>query len=242
MAARVGDRGAVSERRTSNPTAQRAALAWVAAAVAVLALLAWCVLAGVQPLLRADRAVGAALYAGDDRSALVEALLQVATAPGSSGVRFVVYLPVLGWLLARRAWWTAGWVATAVLLIGPLTTALKDAVGRVRPQFTEGGARLETLSFPSGHASGVATLVTVGLLLTWPLLGPNARRAWLAAGLALAVLVACTRMWLGVHWLSDVVAGEALGLAWTLTLALAFGALPGGRAALPGRARTAVSR
>jgi undecaprenyl-diphosphatase len=48
-------------------------------------------------------------------------------------------------------------------------------------------------------------------------------------------------MWLGVHFLSDVVGGWSLGVAWTLALALAFGALPGGRAALPpGRAERAA--
>jgi undecaprenyl-diphosphatase len=129
-------------------------------------------------------------------------------------------------------------VGTAVLLVSPLTTLLKDAVGRVRPQFSAGGARYESLSYPSGHSSGVATLVTVGLLLAWPLLAPRARRFWLAAGLALAVLVGLTRMWLGVHFLTDVVGGEALGVGWSLLVALAFGGLPGGRAALDGR-RTA---
>jgi membrane-associated phospholipid phosphatase len=193
------------------------------------------VVGGAGPLLRVDRAVSGALYAGDDRSLVVEALLQVATAPGLSVVRFAVYLPVLAWLAVRRRWWTAGWVATAVVLVGPLTALLKDTVDRVRPQFTDGGAEYESLSFPSGHSSGVATLVTVGLLLAWPVLTPAARRWWLAAGLALAVLVGLTRIWLGVHWLSDVVGGEALGVGWTLLVALAFGGLPGGRAALPGR-------
>ena len=82
------------------------------------------------------------------------------------------------WLLRRRAWWTAAWVVTAVVLIGPLTTLLKDYFGRVRPHFAEGGARLTSLSFPSGHSSGIATLVTVALVLAWPLLGRRARRHW----------------------------------------------------------------
>ena len=65
----------------------------------------------------------------------------------------------------------------------------------------------------------MAALVTTALLLAWPALRPRARRWWLAAGLALAVLVGLTRIWLGVHWLSDVVGGEALGLGWTLLVA-----------------------
>jgi membrane-associated phospholipid phosphatase len=198
----------------------------------VVALLAWAVAADSTPMLRVDRAVSGALYAGDDRSRWVEWALQVATAPGSSAVRGVVLLPVLAWLVLRRAWWTAAWVFAATALVGPLTSLLKELVGRQRPQFAEGGAGYESLSYPSGHSSGVATLVTVALVLAWPLLAPAARRVWLVAGVALVLLVGLTRMWLGVHFLSDVLGGWALGVGWTLLVVLAFGALPGGRAAL----------
>jgi undecaprenyl-diphosphatase len=123
-------------------------------------------------------------------------------------------------------------VVTAVALVGPLTTALKEYFGRIRPDFDGGGARYESLSFPSGHASGIATLVAVALVLAWPLLSARARAWALAVGIGLVLLVGFTRMWLGVHYLSDVVGGWAFGLAWTLGTALLFGALPGGRAAL----------
>jgi membrane-associated phospholipid phosphatase len=213
----------------------RRALAAAAGCAVLLALLGWAVVADSAVLLDVDRAVRDALYAGDDRSWWLESVLQVVTAPGSSAVRGVVYLPVLVWLVLRRAWWTAAWVLTAIALVGPLTTVLKELIGRQRPQFTDGGARLESLSFPSGHSSGVATSVAVALVLAWPLLAPPARRAWLAVGVALVALVGLSRMWLGVHYLSDVLGGWAFGLAWTLLVAVAFGALPGGRAALPGR-------
>jgi membrane-associated phospholipid phosphatase len=216
--------------RTGHPTAR----AWwaVAAAAVVLALLTWAVTVGWTPLLRSDRELSEVLYAGDGRGRPVEWALQVATAPGSAAVRAVVLLPVLAWLAMRAAWRTAAWVLVAGALVGPLTTLLKETIGRLRPQFAEGGARLESLSFPSGHASGIAALVTVVLVLAWPLLAPSARRVWLAAGVVLAVLVGLTRMWLGVHYLSDVLGGWALGTGWVLLTALAFGALPGGRAAL----------
>jgi undecaprenyl-diphosphatase len=156
----------------------------------------------------------------------------VLTAPGLSWVRFLVFLPVLVSLIRRRIWWTAGWVLTAVVLVAPLTTALKEYFGRIRPSFDEGGARYESLSFPSGHSSGIATLVAVALVLAWPLLSPRTRHWALAVGIGLVLLVGLTRLWLGVHYLSDVVGGWSFGLAWTLGTALLFGALPGGRAAL----------
>ena len=203
------------------------ATAAVVVLAGVVAALGWAVAGQAAPLLRLDRAVSAALYAGDDRPGWLEAVLQVATAPGSSAVRGVVLLPVLVVLVRRRAWRTAGWVLVAGALVGPLTTVLKELVGRARPQFAEGGAALDSLSFPSGHASGVATLVTVALLLTWPSLSPSGRRWAVAGGAALGLLVGCTRMWLGVHYLSDVVGGWALGVGWTLLVALASRARPG---------------
>ena len=214
---------------------QRAALIAAIACIAVVVVLGLGVATHFGPQLRLDAAVSRALYAGDARSAVVNDLLQVLTAPGLTVFRVVVLLPVVVWLVVRRFWWTAAWVLTAIVLVAPLTTAVKELVGRVRPGFANGGARLESLSFPSGHSSGSATLVTVVLVLVWPLLARTGRRVCLALGIALAVLVGLTRMWLGVHFLSDVLGGWALGVAWTLALAVAFGALPGGRAALPAR-------
>jgi membrane-associated phospholipid phosphatase len=219
----------------NGATARRRAAGFAGAAFAVVVVLAVAVRAGFAPLLRLDRAASRAFYAGDDRGAGLDTLLHVLTAPGYTWFRVVVLAPVVGWLVLRRAGWTAGWVLTAILLVGPLTSAAKEIVGRVRPDFAQGGARLASLSYPSGHASGVATLVTVALVLAWPVLGATARRLGVAAGVALVVVVGLSRMWLGVHFLSDVVGGWSLGTAWSLAVALAFGALPGGRVALAAR-------
>ncbi|MGY1594232.1 phosphatase PAP2 family protein [Geodermatophilus sp. SYSU D00708] len=216
-------------------TARRWALAAVGGCVAVVGALGAGVLVGFAPQVRLDEAVSRALYAGDDRSAATDLLLAVLTTPGVVWFRVLVSLPLLFWLGARRAWWTAAFVVAANVTVSPLTVLLKDLVGRVRPAFENGGLHYGGLSFPSGHSSGIATLVTVAVLLAWPRLSAPARRWALAGGAALVVLVGLTRMWLGVHFLSDVVGGWALGVAWTLALALAFGALPGGRAALPPR-------
>jgi membrane-associated phospholipid phosphatase len=159
-------------------------------------------------------------------------LLELFTAPGSWWFRALVFLPVLVLLLRRQLWWTAAWMAVAVVLIGPLTSLLKEFFGRVRPDFDAGGARLDSLSYPSGHSSGIATLVTVALILAWPLLARRGRYWALAVGMTLVVLVGLTRMWLGVHFLSDVLGGWSLGVAWSLMTALIFGAFAEGRAAL----------
>jgi membrane-associated phospholipid phosphatase len=218
--------------RTRAARAVPVAVGTAAACLVVVALLGYGVRTDFGPQLRLDGVVSDALYAGDHRAVPLSDLLAVLTAPGLSWFRFVVFLPVLVLLLRLRAWWTAVWLVTAVVLIGPLTGLLKIYFGRVRPDFAEGGARLESLSYPSGHSSGIATLVTVALIMAWPLLAGRARHWALAAGVLLVLLVGLTRMWLGVHFLSDVVGGWALGVGWSLMTALLFGALAEGRAAL----------
>ena len=230
-AVRVPPDGSVVTRMRAT-RAVPAAAATVAVCLVVVALLGAGVRTGFGPQLRLDAVVSEALCAGDSRAAALDGLLAILTAPGLSWFRLVVFLPVLIWLVRRRAWWTAAWVLTAVTLIGPLTAVLKVYFGRVRPDFAQGGARLESLSYPSGHSSGIATLVTVALVLAWPLMAARARRWALAGGIALVLLVGLTRMWLGVHFLSDVVGGWALGLGWALLTALLFGAIAEGRAAL----------
>jgi membrane-associated phospholipid phosphatase len=218
--------------RTRAARAVPLAVCTAAACLVVVALLGYGVRTDFGPQLRLDGIVSDVLYAGDHRAVPLSDLLAVLTAPGLSWFRFIVFLPVLVLLLRLRAWWTAAWLVTAVVLIGPLTGLLKIYFGRVRPDFAEGGARLESLSYPSGHSSGIATLVTVALIMAWPLLAGRARHWALAAGVLLVLLVGLTRMWLGVHFLSDVVGGWALGIGWSLLTALLFGALAEGRAAL----------
>lgn len=222
-------------QRHLRRTTVRRALTAAGAGLAVLLALGVGVLVGWAPQVRLDDAVSQALYAGDDRSVGTDVLLEVLTTPGVAWFRVVVSLPVLFWLGTRRAWRTAGWVVAANVLVAPVTVLLKETFGRVRPAFENGGAGYDSLSYPSGHSSGIATIVTVALVLAWPRLTTRQRRLALAAGGALVVLVGLTRMWLGVHFLSDVVGGWALGVAWTLLVALAFDALPGGRGALPPR-------
>jgi undecaprenyl-diphosphatase len=67
-----------------------------------------------------------------------------------------------------------------------------------------------------------------------------ARRICLAVGVVLVVLVGLTRMWLGVHFLSDVIGGWACGVGWTLLVATLLGGLPGDRAALARREKVSA--
>ncbi|MEU1460423.1 phosphatase PAP2 family protein [Streptomyces sp. NPDC005727] len=116
----------------------------------------------------------------------------------------------LGW--RRAAWWTALWLAVAVALATILQQAVKTAVGRPRPAWPDPVDSAHYAAFPSGHA--MTATVVCGLLL-WLLRRHDAGRAlWRTAVAVAAVSVAgvgLTRVWLGVHWPSDVLGGWLLG-------------------------------
>jgi membrane-associated phospholipid phosphatase len=103
-----------------------------------------------------------------------------------------------------------------------LTTTVKDLVDRLRPTFNPAAATLGP-SFPSGHSATAAAFYAAAVLLLgrWRRRPTRAVLAGLAA--AIAVAVAASRVLLDVHWLSDVIAGLALGWAWFAVCGIAFG-------------------
>jgi|SRR5829696_6837892 len=118
------------------------------------------------------------------------------------------------------------WVVPFLLIVvagnGILTTTVKELADRVRPALDPMAATLGP-SFPSGHSSWSAAFFAAAALLLSRGRGRGARAliAGLAAGLA--VVVAGSRVLLAAHWLSDVIAGLALGSAWFAICAVAFG-------------------
>jgi undecaprenyl-diphosphatase len=104
-----------------------------------------------------------------------------------------------------------------------LNVALKHIFQRARPTFDEPLLSLTTYSFPSGHASG--STVFYGLLAAYLIcMSPSwmSRIVIALAAMVMVALVAISRMYLGVHYLSDVVAGMVEGIGW---LALVFTAV-----------------
>ncbi len=183
------------------------AAAGCAAVVTVLAVL---VSQQAPVLLRLDVAVTGALHVQDDGGYPVP-LLEVLTAPGLTVFRLVVLVPVALLFAIRRQWRTTWFILVAALLVSPLTTLLKELVGRIRPTAEEPLVAAKGLSFPSGHASGSATLAGVLLVVLWPAVRRQWRPVLAVAAALLAMTVAWTRMALGVHYLSDVIGGLFLG-------------------------------
>ncbi|MEV5431772.1 phosphatase PAP2 family protein [Streptomyces sp. NPDC052701] len=123
----------------------------------------------------------------------------------------------LAWRYAAR--WTALWLVTACAVGTLVQQALKAAVDRARPVFPDPVDSAHYAAFPSGHA--MTATVVCGLLL-WLLRRRGVGRAvwYTALGLALVSVlgVGLTRVWLGVHWPTDVLGGWLLG---ALVVALA---------------------
>jgi membrane-associated phospholipid phosphatase len=126
------------------------------------------------------------------------------------------------WLLRRRAKRLALWVVTTMVVGGLLGVVLKLLVGRHRPDLLDPVARATGFSFPSGHALNAALAAGVFVLVLLPVAQGAKRRLLWAAAIAMTVLTGLSRIVLGVHWTSDVLAGTLLGVAVVAATAAAF--------------------
>jgi undecaprenyl-diphosphatase len=124
--------------------------------------------------------------------------------------------------LRTRSRWVAPFLFLVVAGNGILTTAVKDLADRARPALNPVAETLGP-SFPSGHSSWSAAFLAAAALLISRGRGRRTRAFIAGAAAGLTVLVAGSRVLLDAHWLSDVIAGLALGSAWFSICAIAFG-------------------
>lgn len=145
----------------------------------------------------------------------VEEAARDVTALGGHVILTIVTLATLAYLLMTRKSHAAVLVVAAVGGGMLLSTALKMGFERPRPALVPHAARVYTASFPSGHAMlSAVTYLTLGALLAR--VQPSRRLKAFLIGLAviLTVLVGISRVYLGVHWPTDVLAGWCVGAAW----------------------------
>jgi undecaprenyl-diphosphatase len=172
-------------------------------------------------LVDSDRAVGE--WGVDHATSWSTEALELVTELGTSTYvipAMILLALVEYWRVPNR--WMPAFLATVVVGEILVVNAVKELLDRVRPEFNP---IAETLgpSFPSGH-SGLAAAFYAGAALVLARRRSPRTRALLAGGaVAIAVGVACSRVLLGVHWMSDVLAGLALGWAWFGICAIAFG-------------------
>jgi membrane-associated phospholipid phosphatase len=157
-----------------------------------------------------------ATYIAGHRPEWLTPLVQLVTWLGSSFFIIPFGLAVSGYLwLRRHTWRPLIMMAGAFLGAAGLYDIVKPAVGRARPSAAlQVGGPDEGWAFTSGHATQSIAfygMLAVVIIVWW---APN-RRLLIAFGAALIVLVVgASRLYLGVHWLTDVLGGYALGLAW----------------------------
>lgn len=200
--------------------AMSVALAVVIGGGAVLGLLAY--LVRTNDTLRELDAT-AAQWGNDNASGLSDAAIELVTQLGETWVVVVaaLVLVVIEWI-RRRSRVVPIFLFVVILGDKVVTTTAKALADRARPTLNP---IAETLgpSFPSGHTSTAAAFFAAAALIVGRGRSPRGRAALAGGAVAIAVAVACSRVFLGVHWLSDVIAGLALGWAWFALCAIAFG-------------------
>jgi undecaprenyl-diphosphatase len=172
-------------------------------------------------VVRLDRSV--ARWAAEHASASSTEALRWFTDLGST-VGVVIIAIVVVVITARRAPWTHVALFALVAIGGAnlATNLLKLVVERARPDFGPLN-HPSSFSYPSGHsAAAAACFATVAICLGRGRTR-STRTALATVAAALATMVASSRVLLGVHWLSDVLAGLALGAAWVVLSTIAFG-------------------
>ena len=148
------------------------------------------------------------------------------TALGSAGVLFIVVTAVLGYLLLERRY--ALLTVTLVSTIGGwlLGALLKEIFARQRPSVVPHLQHVSSPSFPSGHAMESAVVyLTLGVLLARSTGDRRLRVYFVAVAMVLTFIVGMTRVFLGVHYPTDVLGGWLAGVSWAVLCALVERAL-----------------
>ena len=148
------------------------------------------------------------------------------TALGSATVITIVVIVVLGFVAIRRKYHALVLIVIAVAGGGLLNIMLKHLFARPRPELVEPLIRVSTPSFPSGHSLLSAVVyLTLGALLT-RLVRPKRLKLYVIGNaLFLTFIVGLSRIYLGVHYPTDVLAGWTVGLVWAVVCWLIADAL-----------------
>ena len=189
------------------------------------------------PITEVDLRLAAWLHTHAHASDALRSFLLVVTHLHSTPGMLALTALAAAWLVRRGA---RDWMLTLLVTVPGgmlLNVAMKHTFERARPHFDEPILSLSTYSFPSGHS--VAATLLYGLLacyLTRHARSWGARVAIVLAACALVLLVAGSRLYLGAHYLSDVLAGMLEGCAWLAICVTGVSTLRRRQAARAGRA------
>ena len=212
-------------RSRLDPASETGLLLSVAVGVVVVSMSAFGVVAA---MIRADRGLASydlafARWGADNASSASTEGLKLISLLG--GYPPVVALSCLVALAEYRRKMGRSVVPLLVLVVGgqfAVTNAIKFTVDRARPDISQLTGFAGT-SFPSGHAAAAAATYAVFAMVLGRRRSPRVKALLGGAAVAISVAVAATRVLLGVHWFTDVVAGVFVGWAWFTLVSLAFG-------------------
>ena len=211
-------------RRFDPSTASGLALALAAIAAIggglLLGVLAYLVYSE-SAIVHLDRSI--AQWAYDQRGAVSTDGLDIVTKLGET-YTVAGLAAVLAFVEIRRvpSRWILPFLVAVIVGDKLITFGVKDLVARLRPTLDPAAQALGA-SFPSGHTSTAAAFYACAALLLARRRGRPARAGLAAAAVGLAVAVACSRVFLDLHWLTDVIGGLALGWAWFAACSFVFG-------------------
>lgn len=191
--------------------------------VAFLAVLTRSVVAG-SGLAAADPDV--AQWVVVRRNGTLTTLASAVSDLGSTLAMTIVVIVTCGVLLYWRDQLGAVLVATAGIGAGVIVTIGKRVIGRERPPVADRLAVESSLSYPSGHSAGSFAVIGIVAIVLIPLLSRTAAR--IAAGVLAALFVfsvGLSRVYLGMHWLTDVLAGWSVAALWLLLCVCAFSSI-----------------
>lgn len=149
----------------------------------------------------------------------MEEIVREITALGGVGILTILTIASAGFLVLQRKARLAGYLLVAVASGTVVSTLLKLGFDRDRPpaDLVAHGQTVYTSSFPSGHSLLSAVVyLTLGALLASAQANLRLRAYVMSLAVFLAVLVGASRVYLGVHWPTDVLAGWTAGAAWAL--------------------------
>jgi undecaprenyl-diphosphatase len=174
------------------------------------------------PLVDEDFEIARSIHDLVIESGFLESLSRVFSFLGSPLWFWIIIPLAAAFFLFRREAKVSLYLVTTNLLGGVINSIVKFLVDRPRPVLEDPIAIAAGKSFPSGHAMG-STIAYGSLLLAFmPLIPRRWRTAAIVAYILLVIAISASRLGLGVHFLSDVLAGIVLGLAWLLISTATF--------------------
>ena len=195
-----------------------AAAAYAVVVGLVVTVLAYLVRSKFDPLVRFDEArILSATSFTRDHPRFLDALLFWQAISQPLAAYLVVAVPACLWVWLRKHLTTRAWWAFLTMMVGwMLALGLKALVQRARPVVDDPVSQSAGYSFPSGHATNAAIIATALTLLFWPLLSRAGRRAAIAASVLWVTITCLDRVFLGVHYPTDVIGGVLLGCGLVL--------------------------